>query len=298
MSLVSFIKIRQNAFGEAINHSLDAIDYRFPNDIKNIVIKPNLCYYWDYSTGSTTSPAFIGALIEVLRQKIKSNPKISIIESDASAMKCSYVFKILGYEKLSEKHGVDLINLSEDKTDTVQAKAGGCLFRLLVPRIIQTADLRINVPKIKYTAPSARLGITCALKNLYGCNPNPQKYKLHAKLGEAIVAINKAMKFNLCILDGNIVEGVRTSKLGLVMASEDPVAFDAAAARIAGLNPNKLKYLKLSRKEGLGTTSFSERGLPINYFIGNYPKIDSTMKLKSKAIKLLVRAGLGSRLGF
>ena len=297
MSLVSFVQIKQNAsLTEAISNSLKLINYRFPDNVKNVVIKPNLCYYWDYSTGCTTDPAFIGALIDLLRQKIKSDPKISIVESDASAMKCKYAFKILGYNSLSEKYNVDLINLSEEKAEVMQIEVGGYHFSFMIPHVVQNADLRINVPKLKYS--DEELGITCALKNLYGCNPYPKKYRLHPMLAEAIVALNKAMKFNLCLLDGDIVVGVRTSKLGLVMASQDPVAFDAAAARIAGLNPNKLEYLKLARKEGLGTTVFTERGVPLDYFMGWYPKVDTEMKLKSKARKLLIRAGLGPRLGF
>jgi uncharacterized protein (DUF362 family) len=255
-----------------------------------------MCYYFDWSTGRTTDPAFIGALIEVLRKKIGSDPKISIIESDASAMKCNYVFRILGYDKLAEKYGVDLINLSEDKTEIMQVKVGSRPFSFNVPIVIQNADLRINVPKLKFSV--EKLGITCGLKNLYGCNPYPKKYKLHPLLGETIVAISKLMKFNLCLLDGNIVLGVRTSKLGLVMASQDPVAFDAASARIAGLNPNKLEYLKLATKEGLGTIDFDEKGVPLKYFAAMYPKIDTKMKLKGRTRKMLVRAGLGPRLGF
>ncbi len=119
MSLVSFVQIRQNEFAEAIANSLDLINYRFPSDVKNIVIKPNMCYHWHYSTGRTTDPAFIGALIDVLRQNIKSDAKISIVESDASAMKCKHVFKFLGYDTLSKKYNVDLLNLSEEKFDVV-----------------------------------------------------------------------------------------------------------------------------------------------------------------------------------
>ncbi len=296
MSLVSLVQIRQNVFAEAIANSLDLINYRFPSNVKNIVIKPNMCYYWHSSTGCTTDPVFVGALIDVLRQKIKSDAKISIVESDASAMKCKHVFRFLGYDKLSEEYDVELLNLSEEKFDVVQAKTVNYSFPLMMPRVIQNADLRINVPKLKYA--TKKLGITCAMKNLYGCNAYPKKYKLHRRLEEAIVAINKAMPFNLCLLDGNIVQGVQTSRLGLVMASQDPVAFDAAAARIAGLNPNKIEYLKLARKEGLGTTAFAERGVPLDYFSGWYPKVNTTMKLKAKAQNLLVRTGLYAKLGF
>ena len=75
-------------------------------------------------------------------------------------------------------------------------------------------------------------------------------------------------------------------------------SFNSPRARIAGLNPNKIEYLKLARKEGLGTIAFAERGLPLDYFRGWYPKEDISLKLKSEALRLLIRTGLRARLGF
>ncbi len=295
MCIVSFVQVKKNEFDEAIANSLDVIDCRFPGNVKNVVIKPNMCYYFHYSTGQTTDPAFIGALIDVLRQKIESDAKISIVESDASAMKCKHVFKFLGYNTLAKKHNVNLINLSEEKYEDVNVNVDNCSLQLTIPHIIRNADLRINVPKLKY---SPQLGITCAMKNLYGCTSYPKKYKLHAKLVEAIVAINKTIPFDLCLLDGNITRGARTSRLGLVMASQDPVAFDSASARIAGLNPNKIEYLKLAKRERLGTSAYVERGLPLDYFRGWYPKENISLKLKNEALRLFKRTGLRARLGF
>jgi uncharacterized protein (DUF362 family) len=296
MSLVSFIHIGQKTFNKAIESSLNVLNYRFPDNIENIIIKPNLCYYWQSSTGQTTDPLFIGALIEVLRQKIKSDPKISIVESDASAMKCAHVFKFLGYDRISKEYGVDLVNLSNEDYGVVKINVKNHLISLRVPHMIRNADLRINVPKLKYSI--KKIGITCAMKNLYGCNPYIKKYKLHPYLGEAIVAINKAMPFNLNILDGNIVYGVGTRRLGLVMASEDPVAFDSAAAKIAGLNPNKLDYLKMAEDEGLGSIKFVERGVPLSFFSCLYPKAPAIMKIKMSALNLVVSSGLSRFIGF
>ena len=115
MSLVSFTRIRENSTSsikQAILESLDLINYSFGKKIKTVVIKPNLCYYWDYSTGQTTDPKFVACLINILREKISSNIDIVIVESDASAMKCKYAFKMLEYEKLSKEYDVRLVNLS------------------------------------------------------------------------------------------------------------------------------------------------------------------------------------------
>jgi uncharacterized protein (DUF362 family) len=297
LNAVSFVKIHENStdsMRQAILESLRIIDFSFNQEIKSIVIKPNLCYYWDYTTGQTTDPKFIAALIDFIRERT-SVKEISIVESDASAMLCKHVFKMLGYEELSQNYGVDLINLSQDKSDPIEVKVGSQNFRLMVPRTIRNADLRINVPKIKYTF--GQIEITCALKNIFGCNPYRRKFHLHPKLGETIVALNKAMQFDLCVIDGNIVSGIAPRRLGLVMASKDPVAIDAAAAKISGLNPRTIKYLQLAKKEGLGNTSFIPKGEPLQYFKDRYPRKSVTKKMMGKAYTIITDLGLNKRLG-
>lgn len=295
MSLVSFVKIGQKQLRQAILDSLDLIHFSFLPNLENVVIKPNMCYYWDYSTGQTTDPRFVGALIDVIRNKTSPNVEISVVESDASAMKCKHIFRMLGYEKMSKDYNVKLINLSEDKYDVAQVTVGGQSFNLMVPRTIRDADLRINVPKIKYTLEEIK--ITCALKNIFGCNPYPKKSRYHPRLGEVIVATNKAMRFDLCVIDGNIVSGIQPRRLGLIMASNDHVAIDSAAAKMAGVNPKRIKYLRLAEKEGLGNMSFVPRGTPPSYFNRRYPRKGVTKKMMGKAYGLMTRLGLGKRLG-
>jgi uncharacterized protein (DUF362 family) len=294
MSIVSLTKIEKSNFKKAIEDSLNLLGYSFDRKIRDVVIKPNMCYYWDYSTGQTTDPNFVAALVDILREKT-SVSNIALVESDASAMKCKYVFRFLGYEKLFKDSDVKLVNLSEEKSEAVTVTCDGksCDFR--VPQIIKNADLRINVPKIKYTMKGIEL--TCALKNIYGCNPYPLKFKYHPQLGNVIVSLNKAMKFDLCIIDGNIVSGIQPRKMGLVMASKDPVAIDAASAKIAGLNPKRIKYLKLASREGLGSMDFVTKGESLNQFRSAYPKKNVKRKLMDQAYIWLPRLKLSKRLG-
>jgi uncharacterized protein (DUF362 family) len=297
MSAIGFARIQNNSvepMRKAIIETLNLINYAPKRDIRNIVIKPNLCYYWDYSTGQTTNPIFVEALIKVLRMNISKDANISIVESDASAMKCKYAFTMLGYDSLAKEHNVKLINLSEDHADTVNTTVGNKTYRLSVPRTIADCDLRINVPKVKYTPRQTK--ITCALKNVFGCNPYPKKFRLHPDLGNIVVAVNKAMKFDLCIVDGSIVSGIQPRWLGLVMTSRDPVAIDSAAAKIMGLNAN-MRYLKQASKEGLGSISFVARGKPLKYFKENYPKQDAKTRMVSMAYNLVVTMKLAKRLG-
>ena len=296
MSLVSFVKVEKEAeIKKGILDALDLIQYKLPTNIKSIVIKPNMCYYWDYSTGQTTDPKFVAALIEILRDQITRDVNISIVESDASAMKCKYAFKLLGYEKMVKKHNVKLINLSEDDGKKIEVIAGDERFHFMVPKTIQNADLRINVPKIKYMLYTK---MSCALKNIFGCNPYRQKFRYHHKLDQAIVALNKAMKFDLCILDGIIVSGSEPRKLGLVMASQDPVAIDVAASKIVGINPKSVRHIMLAYSEGIGSPYFIPKGMDLHYFEKKYPKRRVAHKLMTSGYKLIQFLGLEKRLEY
>jgi len=290
MSFVSFVEVQErDALRKAIQDSLDLIQYKFPANITSVVVKPNMCYYWDYTTGQTTDPKFIAALIELIRDQMPSDVNISIVESDASAMKCKYAFRFLGYERMAKEHDIRLVNLAEDKCEEVEVTAGNQHFNFIIPRTIKEADLRINIPKIKYLNFTK---ISGALKNIFGCNPEPKKFTYHPKLDEAIVALNKIMKFNLCILDGLIVSGSSPRKLGLIMASDDPVAFDAAAAKIAGVNPKSVRHIMLASNEGLGTPSFVPKGAALELFEKRYPKKSLKEKTLLSAYRFATRIGL------
>jgi uncharacterized protein (DUF362 family) len=296
LSLVSLVRIIGADFQRAINESLSLINYKFADGLAKVVIKPNMCYYWDKCTGETTDPVFVGALVEIIRKHVSNNVDIAVVESDASAMKCKYAFRLLGYEKLAKDYGVRLVNLSEDERKKVKVNVGKKSYDLLLPNTIAEADLKINVPKIKYMARSG-IKISCALKNLYGCNPYVKKFRYHSFLPEVIVAINKAMPFDLCIVDGNVVSGISPRKLKLVMASRDPVAIDVAAATIACENPRSIRYLRLAHREGLGNTSYSPVGESIEYFRDRYPCRTLRRKLMGTAYTVLVRTSLSKKMG-
>lgn len=295
MSLVGLVECKDrnvNSIKEAILKALKLIDYSLPK-ARKIVIKPNMCYYWDWSTGQTTDPIVVAALIDLLREKISDDIKVSIIESDASAMKCRYAFKYLGYEKLAKEYDVNLVNLSETEAEKTLVKVRNEIFELLVPKIIKDADLRVNVPKMKYMGFTK---ISGALKNIYGCNPYPKKFQYHSKLNEVIVALNKVMSFNLHILDGLIAYGSKTLRLGLITASQDPVATDAVAATVMGVNPNSVTHVKLAEKERLGKSSFIIKGATLDYFRKRYPRRRLSEKVIAYGYIVACKLNLDKRL--
>jgi len=295
VSFVSLVECKERhvkSIKLAIKEALKLIDYSFPK-ARRVVLKPNMCYYWDYSTGQTTDPNFVAAIIELLREETSPDIEISVVESDASAMKCRYAFKYLGYEKLAKKYDVGLVNLSEVKSKQIEVKVRDEVFKFMIPEIIENADLRINLPKMKYMSFTKT---SSALKNIFGCNPYPKKFKYHHKINEVIVALNKAMPFHLHILDGLFVYGSKTAKLGLIMASRDPVAMDTIAAKIMGVTPKSIDHIMLAEKGGIGKTSFSCKGRSIDYFKKKYPKVEFSKKIMMFGYKVVCALGLSKRL--
>jgi len=295
MSLVGLVECKTrdvDLIKKAIREAFNLIDYSFP-EAKKIVIKPNMCYYWDWSTGQTTDPLFVAALIGLLREEISSDVEISIVESDASAMKCKYAFKYLGYEKLAKDCNVDLVNLSVVEAEKTTVKVVDEVFEFSVPKIIRDADLCVNVPKMKYMSFTK---ISAALKNIYGCNPYPKKFEYHSELDKVIVALNKVMPFDLHVLDGLTVCGSKTLRLGLVMVSQDPIAVDAVAATIMGVNPKSVVHLRLAEKEGLGKTSFVVKGASIDYFRKRFPRKGLSEKSIALGYRVACKLGLDKRL--
>lgn len=263
LSLVSFVHVAEDGYEtlkESINKSLNLINFDFGRKARKIVIKPNMCYYYHPSTGEVTDPYFVGVLIDVLREHFAGPSEIFVVESDASAMKCKYVFRMLGYDRLAEDKDVDLVNLSESESRAVDVEVNNAKFKFNVPELFYEVDLVVNVPKPKYMSD---VKITCALKNMFGCNAYPRKYIYHRALNEATVGINKLIKTDLVVLDGLVVSGRYAKKLNLVMSSKDPVALDAAASKIMGIDPKSVRQIVLASKEGLGSLNFST--------IGDYP---------------------------
>lgn len=232
-----------------LSQALNLIGFEPKFTVKTVAIKVNLCYYWNASTGHTTDPRIVEALIDQVRNACGSDVEIKIAEADASAMQTKYVFPMLGYTKLAKKKKVTLLNLSEDEIEEKEVMVGKTPIVFKVPRTLLTSDLFINVPKLKVMHATH---ITCAMKNLFGCIAHPRKVKYHPLLAKAIVGINKILKPHLNVVDGLVALGRFPVKLNLLMAGEDPFAVDWVAAQVMGYKPSGIQFLNLAIKEKLG----------------------------------------------
>lgn len=224
--------------------------------INHILIKPNLCESILPETGATVSVETVKLVIESI-QELYNPCKISIVESDTSSRKIDNVYKFLGYDKL-ESDVVKLVNLSQEENIVVNIN-GNFFDKISIPKIFYDSDFFISIAKLKtHFEPSFPQGISCCLKNQFGCLSELKKWKYHCVLDKVIVDINTIIKPDLCIIDGDIgMEGNapihgNPKKVGLYLFSNDVVSIDCITSKIMGLNYMSIPHLNLAIESKLG----------------------------------------------
>jgi uncharacterized protein (DUF362 family) len=274
----------------------EGLDTLFTDDIlylNSVIIKPNLCYYWDYSTGQTTDPRVVESIIKWIRKK-NSDVQICVAEADASAMKTKYAFKMLGYQKMAQKNGVELLNLSKGEIVNKKIILEDKEISLPVNKILLDTDLLINVPTLKT---HREIGFTCAMKNMFGSIAKPRKYSYHNDLSRIIVAINKLVKSDIVLVDGIIASGKTPKKMGVILTGDSAYLMDVLVSDLLGYGSSKVSYLKLAKKEGLGEMEkreIIEKSVKMREVKTNFPKpyyfLDELLwKSELSALKIYAR---------
>jgi uncharacterized protein (DUF362 family) len=99
---------------------------------------------------------------------------------------------------------------------------------------------------------------TISMKNMFGLAPAPfyngswNKSRLHSpSTHRSVFDVCLYKRPDLCVVDASVaLTGMHLAgtpvKLGLVLASFDPVAADAVGSRLLGHDPAKIEYLKLA----------------------------------------------------
>ncbi len=229
-----------------------------------VVIKPNLCAIKSHETGTTTDPMVVEEIIRFLKGTFDVS-NISIVESDGSQVLADLAFELLGYRKMAEKLGVNLLNLSKAPFSVKKFPENVFLKEIRVPQIFDDADFFISVPKIKT---HSDCHMTCALKNHYGCNPYWRKTIYHKRLDDAIVDLNMAFKPDMIVVDGIIAmdgskgptDGVPL-RMNTLIFGRDSVAVDYFVAQLMGINPKDVPYIVEAERRGLGTTKYKTVGI-------------------------------------
>jgi uncharacterized protein (DUF362 family) len=219
---------------------------------KRVLLKPNLVEPNRTIPHMTTHPAMIIAAAEVFR---RWGADVGVGEGPGHMRDTEQALIESGVQEELDAARLTFADLNYEEVAWIRnggraSKLDGFFF----PRSVVEADLLVSMPKLKT---HHWVGFTAALKNLYGVIPGIKygwpKNVLHlAGIPETVFDINASLPKTVAIVDGiTCMEGDgpilgSPKELGLVIVGTSPTAVDATIARIMGLDPAAVSYLKLA----------------------------------------------------
>jgi uncharacterized protein (DUF362 family) len=126
---------------------------------------------------------------------------------------------------------------------------------ITVPRLVIESAV-ISAAKLKTHVDT---GVTLGMKNMFGLLPDKFKGKYHLKgISKVVVDINTVLRPALTVIDGFVgmegqgpIDGTPV-QMNLIIAGTDPVATDATACRVMGINPHEITHIRKAFEKGLG----------------------------------------------
>lgn len=248
----------QPATYEGIQEAVQRVFVLFPIEIrgKRVLIKPNVLRSSEAKEGIVTHPAVLHAVVEAVAAMnpaslvVGDNPGLfSYGDNEESFRKTGLMEAAKGYYR---NIGADSRTVPFDSS---------FMPTVSVSKAVLDSDVVISLPKFKTHGLTVMTG---AIKNSYGILPGAQKARLHKLAGnperfhEAIVEVFKLRVPDLFIVDavvgmeGNGPASPDLREIGLLLASDNAVALDAAMATMMGCEPAKLRFLRKAKELGLG----------------------------------------------
>lgn len=254
-----------------------------------VVIKPNAKNQSPPGYGIVTDPRVVEALVRLaFRERAK---KVKIAEGAAyptGAYDTMAAFQTTGIAKIAKKWDLELIDLNSYDSLDIDVDNGLVLDWVRVGRSVIEADVVINVPVLKTHRATL---LSACLKNIgVGCAAREEKKRLHRwGIDKGLVDVYSVVKPKFNLVDGIIaLEGDgpnlppgKSKPLGLLIAGKDGLAVDAVCAKIMGLDPIKVKHLRLAHEQGLGILDLEKieiKGVDLDDAVTDF-ELPSTLKM-------------------
>lgn len=246
------------ALEEALN-AVNGLD--FVKSGMKIIIKPNLVSFKKPDAAATTHPALLEALVEML---LARGADVTIGDSPGgphSLPLLNRVYAATGMDRV-EKLGAKLNRNMNEKT--VDFPEGKVLKNFTYTEYLDEADAIIDFCKLKS---HGMLGMSAAVKNLFGTIPGLKKPEVHykfqndAEFADMLVDLNEYFKPRLAICDavvgmeGNGPTAGTPRQIGAIIASKSTYYADVVGAELIGMNIDGLPTLQAAYERGFAPAS-------------------------------------------
>lgn len=247
-----------------------------------ILLKPNMLRPAPAEKGVTTHPAVFSAVARCLRER---GARLTFGDSPNGIFTPIEVARRSGLLAEAESLGIPMADFQTGRD--VSDATGGRFRTFPLARGILEASAVVNLPRLKTHSLTVMTG---ALKNTFGAVVGSAKAGLHIthpdgeSFGRMIADVNRLVRSRLVVMDAiKVMEGNgpvsgRLVDLGLLIFSTDPVAVDAVACRILGVDPLSIPFIRAASETGLGAVREEEieiRGEPLARYTGRRLAIPS-----------------------
>lgn len=194
---------------------LDALDPALDGPV---VVLPDAHYPYHPSTGLVTHPWTVATVLEWLDDRGLEDVTVGVVGSDAVRGRQSA--SVLGYDRLAETHGVDVVDLDTEAHVRRSTTVDGESVPLDVPERLLDATL-LSIPTVRTTEESGLVSACVSLLRATGTD----------RVSETRVAAAVDLLDPACTLvDASYAYsgGARASKV--LVVGDDPVVLDVAVA--------------------------------------------------------------------
>jgi uncharacterized protein (DUF362 family)/Pyruvate/2-oxoacid:ferredoxin oxidoreductase delta subunit len=221
-----------------------------------VLLKPNLLAPAAPAECATTHPLVFAETARALRERgyalaYGDSPGFGH-RLAATARRCGLADEAepLGIPLAEFEHGVDV-----HRPSAIMHR------QFHVARGVLGARALVNLPKLKTHGLATMTG---ALKNLFGVIPGFRKAEYHVThpdlegFSRMLADLNGLVRSSLVVMDairgmeGNGPRAGTPVDVGLLIVSDDPVAVDAVACRVAGIDPARVPLLAMAEEAGVG----------------------------------------------
>jgi len=229
---------------------------RFVSRGERILLKPNLLVASSPDACVTTHPAVFEAVARWLK-----DAGASLTYGDSPGFgKPESVARKAGLAEVADRLGIQFGDFASGRE--MAFAEGGLIRQWHFANGVLDADGVVSLPKLK-THGLTRM--TCAVKNLFGCVPGMRKGEFHGRLRDERQFAQMLVDLNACLsprlhvcdavmaMEGNGPRNGTPRKMGVLLFSQDPVALDAVACALIGLDPSLVGTCVYGEEFGLGT---------------------------------------------